>query len=107
MAKGVLKWVLYAISAGFIVLGGLFLMAAFPPYEYRLIVNSLLGDIELSDWYGFARRSAALPGGSLAVCPYGGNENPIVAGAVHIQERFLPEDRSLVNPCIGTTGPVS
>jgi DNA-directed RNA polymerase subunit RPC12/RpoP len=37
MAKGVLKWILYVISAGFIVLGGLFLMAAFPPYEYRLL----------------------------------------------------------------------
>ena len=37
MAKGVLKWILYVISAGFIVLGGLFLIAAFPPYEYRLL----------------------------------------------------------------------
>ena len=37
MAQGALKWVIYLISAGLIILGGLFLMAAFPPNEYRLL----------------------------------------------------------------------
>jgi hypothetical protein len=38
VAKGVLKWILYLISAGLIILGGLFLMASYQD-ENRLIVG--------------------------------------------------------------------
>ncbi len=39
LAKGALKWILYIISAGLLVLGGLFLMASYPPNESRLPVG--------------------------------------------------------------------
>lgn len=39
MAKGVVKWILYLISGGLIILGSLFLLASFPPYEYRLPIG--------------------------------------------------------------------
>jgi hypothetical protein len=39
MAKGALKWILYLISAGLIVLGGIFLIASYQNYESRLPVG--------------------------------------------------------------------
>lgn len=59
MAKGALKWMLYLVSAGLIVLGGLFLMAAFPPYEYRLPVGVVFLAVALGLLY-FSRERKPL-----------------------------------------------
>jgi len=39
MVRGASKWVVYIVAAALILLGGLFLMASFPPHENRLPVG--------------------------------------------------------------------
>lgn len=56
MASGALKWLIYLISAGLIVLGGLFLMASYPPYMYRLPEGLAFISVALVLLYFFRER---------------------------------------------------
>ncbi len=59
MAKGALKWILYVISAGLILLGSLFLLAATPGHEYRLPVGVIFLAVALGLLY-FSRERQPL-----------------------------------------------